>query len=132
MLSSIHQQEWTHAVCVVVPKKRKAILERPTAYRPISLLSCFGKILETVLSKRVYNVARRTGAISENKMGSILHHSATDTLTVTLTPVTAAIFMRLNSTSQLLNTAITKKPHYSPKMLAEPLIIQIQMSSSKS
>jgi hypothetical protein len=43
------------------------------------------------LSKRVYNAARRTGAISQNQMGSVLHHSATDTLAVTLALVTAAI-----------------------------------------
>jgi hypothetical protein len=92
MLShSIHPQEWKHAVCVVIPKKGKPSYKDPSAYRPISLLSCFGKILETVLSKRVYNAARRTGAISQNQMGSILHHSATDTLAVTFAPVTAAI-----------------------------------------
>jgi hypothetical protein len=72
-------------------KKGKPCYKGPSAYRPISLLSCFGKILETVLSKRVYNAARRTGAISQNQMGSVLHYSATDILAVTLAPVTAAI-----------------------------------------
>jgi hypothetical protein len=92
MLShSIHPQEWKHAVCVVIPKKGKPSYKDTSIYRQISLPSCFRKILETVLSKMVYNAARRTGAISENQMGSMLHHSATDTLAVTLAPVTTAI-----------------------------------------
>jgi hypothetical protein len=113
-------------------KKGKPSYKDPSAYRPISLLSCFGKILETVLSKRVYNVARRTGAISQNQMGSVLHHPATDTLAVTLAPVTAAIIHETKQQKSQLNTTITKKPHYSRKMLVEPSIIQIQIFSSKS
>ena len=47
----VHPPEWKTANCVVVPKPDKKYYSQPKSYWPISLLSCFGKQLETIIAK---------------------------------------------------------------------------------
>jgi hypothetical protein len=77
----IHPTKWKHEICIVIPKKGNPSYKVPSAYRPISL-SCLGKVLESLLSNRVQNAARRICTISPYQMGSIVHNSSTDSLTV--------------------------------------------------
>jgi hypothetical protein len=88
---SVHPVSWKHAICIVIPKQGKPDYKSPTAYRPISLLSCFGKLMEALLSKRIASAALRTGAISTIQMGGTAHNSSTDGLIVTLSNISSAI-----------------------------------------
>jgi len=45
-----HPPEWKTANCVVIPKSGKKSYSHPKSYRPISLQSCFGKLLESMHS----------------------------------------------------------------------------------
>jgi hypothetical protein len=49
------------------------------------------KSAHSIHNLTVYNAACRTGTTSQNQMGNVLHHFATDTIAVTLALVTAAI-----------------------------------------
>jgi hypothetical protein len=88
---STHPSSWKHATCIVIPKHGKPSHKSPTAYRPISLLSCFWKLLESLLSKRIANAALRTGAISNTQMGGTAHNSSTDALIVIITHISTTI-----------------------------------------
>jgi uncharacterized membrane protein len=54
-------------------KKRDASL--PANYRPISLISCVGKIMERVIYKDVYNYLVRNKFIYEYQSGFLPRHS---------------------------------------------------------
>ena len=86
-----HPAEWKAANCVVVPKQGKPDYSHPKAYRPISLQSCFGKILETLVARRLAVAALKCGAISRNQMGGRTGHSAIDALMHTLNPAASAL-----------------------------------------
>jgi hypothetical protein len=77
---SAHQVEWKVANCVVVPKQGKAPYQDPKSYRPISLLSCFGKALESLIAQRVTKAAEECGAIVDTQMGGRENYSAVDAL----------------------------------------------------
>jgi hypothetical protein len=62
----IHHKSWKEAICVVIPKQGKKSYTTPTPYRPISLLSCLGKVVEKIASKRISVAASRCGAISRS------------------------------------------------------------------
>jgi len=46
-----HSPEWKTANCVVIPKPGKKTYSDPMSYHPISLQSCFGKLLESIVAK---------------------------------------------------------------------------------
>jgi len=48
---------------MVVPKPGKKSYSQPKSYRPISLLSCFSKLLEAIIAKRLAHTAPMYGAI---------------------------------------------------------------------
>ena len=54
-------QAWKEAILIPVPKKGKD-LEEPNGYRPISLLSCVGKLMERIINGRL------TWHLEENKL----------------------------------------------------------------
>ena len=82
----VHPREWKGANCVITPKKGKSDYSKPKAYRPISLQSCFGKVLEKIVSRRLSNAALKCGAISPTQMGGRAANSAIDALMRTLDP----------------------------------------------
>src|SRR5258706_9591313 len=75
------------AYCIVIPKKGKPTYNDPKAYRAISLLSCFGKLLETLVAKRLAQAALTSGATSHSQMGAQSDNSAIDALLRTITPI---------------------------------------------
>lgn len=78
--------QWKPAKCIPIPKPGRADRNDPANIRPISLLSCLGKLYEKLLTSRVAEAGKATGAISETHMGSRENTSAIDTLMATLTP----------------------------------------------
>jgi hypothetical protein len=70
LASAIHPTEWKDAHCVVIPKPGKGSYQTASAYRPISLLSCFGKVFEAIAARRLSKAAAACGAITETQMGA--------------------------------------------------------------
>jgi hypothetical protein len=81
-----HPVEWKTAHCVVIPKPGKGSYTAASSYRPISLLSCFGKVFEAIAAKRLADAAVRCGAMADSQMGAHAHHSAIDALLRVLDP----------------------------------------------
>ena len=88
---TVHPPEWKVANCVVVPKPGKSSYTLPKSYRPISLQSCFGKLLESIVAKRLAHAALRCGGTHPSQMGAQPENSAVDALLWTITPIAAAI-----------------------------------------
>jgi len=82
-----HPPEWKTANCVVVPKPGKTSYANPKSYRPISLQSCFGKLLESIVAKRLSQTALMCGATDPSQMGAQPENSAIDALLRTITPI---------------------------------------------
>jgi len=75
---AVHPPEWKTANCVIVPKPGKTTYSHPKSYRPISLQSCFGKVLEAIVAKRVTHTAILCGATHPSQMGGQPNNSAVD------------------------------------------------------
>jgi len=88
---AVHPPEWKTANCVVIPKPGKKSYSNPKSYRPISLLSCFGKLLESIVAKRLAQTARMCGATHPSQMGAQPENSAVDALLRTITPIANSI-----------------------------------------
>jgi ribonuclease HI len=101
---AVHPPEWKTANCVIVPKPGKTTYSHPKSYRPISLQSCFGKLLEAIVAKRLTHTAILCGATHPSQMGGQPNNSAVDALLRTITPIATAISTRVKSTSAM-NTA---------------------------
>jgi ribonuclease HI len=84
--TSTHPVEWKTAHCVVIPKPGKGSYTTASSYRPISLLSCFGKVFEAVAARRLVQAAVRCGALAHTQMGARAQHSAIDALLRVLDP----------------------------------------------
>lgn len=67
------------------PQTRRDGPKPPGNLRPISLLSCLGKLFEKMLANRVEVARQQTGAIADSHMGSRTGLAATDMLMVSLT-----------------------------------------------
>jgi len=91
LMHTVHPPEWKVANCVVVPKPGKSSYTHPKSYRPISLQSCFGKLLESIVAKRLASAALRCGATHLSQMDAQPENSAVDAHLRTITPIAAAI-----------------------------------------
>jgi hypothetical protein len=87
LASAIHPTEWKDAHCVVISKPGKGSHQTACACRPISLLSCFGKVFEAIAARRLSKAAAACGAITETQMGARAQHSALDALLHVVDPV---------------------------------------------
>ena len=61
-------KSWKIATVTPVLKKGKSA-DQPQSYRPISLLSCIGKVGERMINKRLYWWLESSGLISQNQAG---------------------------------------------------------------
>ena len=59
---------WKAAKAIVIPKPGKSPLN-PNNYRPISLLSCIGKLFERVLSTKIRNYLESNKVLNNNQSG---------------------------------------------------------------
>lgn len=58
------------AVTLRKPGKKVAEMDQAGSWRPITLLSSLGKVVEAILSRRITNFAERTGVLPEGQMGN--------------------------------------------------------------
>jgi len=91
LIWSVHPPEWKTANCVVVPKPGKKSYSQSKLYQPIALLSCFGKLLETIIAKRLAHAAQMYGATHPSQMGAQAENSAVDALLRTIDLIAKAI-----------------------------------------
>jgi len=56
-----HPPEWKTANCVIIPKSGKKTYSNPKSSHPISLQSCFGKLLESIVTKWLSQAALTCG-----------------------------------------------------------------------
>jgi len=91
LVHSVHPPEWKVANCVIIAKPDKSSYTQPKSYWPISLQSCFGKLLESIVAKRLSSAALRCGATHPTQMGVQPENSAMDALLRTITLIATAI-----------------------------------------
>ncbi|CEJ62645.1 Putative Reverse transcriptase [Penicillium brasilianum] len=64
-----HPRRWRVAKMVVLRKPGKPDYSTPGAYRPISLLNTLGKLLETVIARRLSYLAEKHGLLPNTQFG---------------------------------------------------------------
>ena len=72
-------EEWKTAK--VIPIYKSGIKSNPTNYRPISILSCFSKILERTVAKQLMEFIELNSIINKNQFGFRSNHTCQDLLT---------------------------------------------------
>ncbi len=73
LLEGDYPSKWKKAN--VMPLFKKGDRDQPSNYRPISLISCIGKVLERVVFKHVYNHLHLNNLIYKKQSGFIPGHS---------------------------------------------------------
>lgn len=63
----VYPQHWKTALIIPIPKSNDE-LDQISGYRPISLLSCTGKILEKIIAKRLAWFANKNGLLSSKQV----------------------------------------------------------------
>jgi len=101
-----HPPEWKTANCVVIPKPGEKTYSNPKSYHPISLQSCFGKLLESIVAKRLSQAALTCGATQSLQMGVQVENSAIDVLLRTITAIAKGISQKKVSNKTPLRPAI--------------------------
>ena len=70
-------QSWLTGIIVPI-YKNKGDVNDPNSFRGITLLSCVGKLLTSVLNNRLSNFVEAYDVISENQAGFCKNHSTVD------------------------------------------------------
>jgi len=73
---AVHPPEWKTANCVVISKSGKTTCSDPKSYCLISPQSCFGKLLESIVEKRLSHAALMCGETHPSQMGAQQENSA--------------------------------------------------------
>ena len=73
---------WTSATVVIIPKPNKMDYSEAKAYRPVSLLECFGKVLEKVVANRLTSDSNLHDILPPSQFGSRPYHCAMDACTL--------------------------------------------------
>ena len=73
---------WTTAKVVIIPKPNKTDYSAAKAYRPVSLLECFGKVLEKIVANRFVSDSNLHDILPPSQFGSRPYHLATDACTL--------------------------------------------------
>jgi hypothetical protein len=82
--SALHlgHHPWMSATVVIIPKPNKPDYSAAKAYRPVSLLECFGKVLEKIVANRFLSDCNLHDILPWSQFGSRPYHSATDACTL--------------------------------------------------
>ena len=73
---------WIEAKVVIIPKPNKPDYSVPKAYRPVSLLECYGKVLEKIVANRFASDCNLHNILPHSQFGSCTYHSAADACTL--------------------------------------------------
>ena len=71
--------DWTRGIILPI-YKNKGSKRDPTNYRPITLLSCLGKLLTSILNKRLYKYLDENNLLSETQSGFRKEYSTIDNI----------------------------------------------------
>src|SRR5690606_22902469 len=96
---SHYPRHWKHAVCILIPKPGRDP-STIKAYRPISLLSNIGKLLERILYHKRSMDAIECAAIDKTHYGGVPNPSTVDALLTLLTPCSDAPAQRAKEISK--------------------------------
>lgn len=66
------------SITVVIPKPNKPDYSKAKAYRPICLLSVFGKLFEKILARRMQFDGQKYGVLHPCQFGGTIQHSTVD------------------------------------------------------
>ncbi|MES9882143.1 MAG: reverse transcriptase family protein [Sedimenticola sp.] len=75
--SAILPESWITGVIKPI-YKHKGDISDPANYRPITLVSCFGKLFTSILNKRLNTFLEHEQILNENQAGFRKHYSTTD------------------------------------------------------
>ena len=73
---------WTMAKVIIIPKPNKPDYSVAKAYRPVSLLECYSKILEKIVANRFTSDCNLHSILPNSQFGLRPYHSATDACTM--------------------------------------------------
>ena len=73
---------WTTAKVVIIPKPNKPDYSAAKAYHLVSLLECFGKVLEKIIANCFTSDSNLHDILPQSQFGSCPHHLATDACTL--------------------------------------------------
>lgn len=73
---------WRTATTAILRKHDKEDYSEAGAYRPIALLSCLGKVFETIIAKRVTYWAEMHKVLAQGHMGGRRQHSTDDAFVI--------------------------------------------------
>lgn len=79
--STLFPSAWKVAKTVILRKPHKPDYSNPTAYRPIALLSCLGKVVEAVIADRFKHYAEVSNILPPGHYGGRPQRSTDDALT---------------------------------------------------
>lgn len=93
--------------------KRKGDRSSPSSYRPISLTSCIGKTLESIVNNRLMTFLLENSLISENQFGFLPKHSTLDQLALDYHTWLKAVEKKETCLAAFLDlsSAFTSVPH---------------------
>jgi hypothetical protein len=78
LATGYHPIVWRKAIVVALKKPNKPDYSNPQAYRLITLLECLGKVLETVIAKRLTFIAGKHDLVPGNQFGGRAHSATSD------------------------------------------------------
>jgi hypothetical protein len=81
LVHSIIPSNWKNSLITMIGKKTQDS-SNPDNYRPISLTSCFAKLLERIVCNRIYKFVESNNLIHESQSGFRKHRSTVDNLTL--------------------------------------------------
>ena len=67
-----------HSITSVVPKPNKKDYQTPSAYRPIQLTECIGKVLEKIMARRIQYEVANDNIVPLSQFGGRIHSSTID------------------------------------------------------
>ena len=115
-IQGVFPDVWKEAIVVAIPKPGKNRAD-PSSYRPISLTSCFGKIFERMVGKRLAWLLEHDDLLSKYQSGFRKHHSTLDHVLRLETDVRKGFKFKKSTTAVFLDITRAYDMVYRPVLL---------------